>query len=326
MRGTWDRTRTYVKELFVPDFFTDGGTGQGSGTFFLITAKDSFNNGQPMNRFGQIYGRKFYRSCSDMPGNLPQECGDGKAFQVNDRGYVVWVGAGNSWKDGITKNLWQTYLPAAQSPFGPKVPLYFGMPIVDRPLAGQPNAGIGFNEIIGNVFPDYRFSYSNSLTYKRITLYGLLDATIGQSIYNQGEQWGLWISARRTSTWPTARSRPRSQSVTGGAPAHRRARAWADSATRSIRTTTTWRRVLREDPELSASYHFGSVGGVGDWSVGFVGRNLATFTNYTGLDPEVGATVAQATQARWSTARMRSASPPCAPSPSPSPRASRSRP
>src|SRR5206468_5081292 len=88
-------------------------------------------------------------------------------------------------------NLWQTYLPAAQSPFGPKVPLYFGMPIVDRPLAGQPNAGIGFNEIIGNVFPNYRFSYSNSLTYKRVTLYGLLDATMGQSIYNQGEQWGL---------------------------------------------------------------------------------------------------------------------------------------
>ncbi len=29
-------------------------------------------------------------------------------FAVNDEGYVVWVGAGNSWKDGITKNLWGT--------------------------------------------------------------------------------------------------------------------------------------------------------------------------------------------------------------------------
>ena len=28
--------------------------------------------------------------------------------------------------------------------------------------------------------------------------------------------------------------------------------------------------------------------GLGDWSIAFIGRNLHTWTNYSGLDPEVG--------------------------------------
>jgi hypothetical protein len=40
--------------------------------------------------------------------------------------------------------------------------------------------------------------------------------------------------------------------------------------------------------EVSLTYRVGAVRGVGDWTVGFVGRNLFTFTNYSGYDPEVG--------------------------------------
>jgi TonB-linked SusC/RagA family outer membrane protein len=293
MRGTWDRTRTYIKELFVPDFFTDGGTGQGSATFFLMTAKDSMNNGQQMNRFGQIYGRSFYRSCSDLPGTLASECGgvgEGKSFEVNDKGYVVWVGAGNDYTQGITKNLWQTNLPGAQSPWGPKVPLWFGMPIVDRPLAGQPNAGIGFNKIIGNVFPDYRFTYSNSITYKRLTFYGLLDATIGQSIYNQGEQWGLLDMSssnfdQAQNTVQTAkpigygwRTGPSESTGVGGFYDTLNPNSYnvEDGSFAKIR-------------ELSLTYRLGKNKWIGESTLGFTGRNIFTFTNYTGLDPEVGA-------------------------------------
>ena len=39
-----------------------------------------------------------------------------------------------------------------------------------------------------------------------------------------------------------------------------------------------------------------AVRGVGDWTVGLVGRNLATFTKYSGLDPEIGATGGSTTQ------------------------------
>jgi hypothetical protein len=39
----------------------------------------------------------------------------------------------------------------------------------------------------------------------------------------------------------------------------------------------------------------GQIGGVGDWTVGLVGRNLFTVTNYSGLDPEVGANIGSGT-------------------------------
>jgi hypothetical protein len=203
----------------------------------------------------------------------------------------VWVGAGNSWREGITENLWQTILPGSLSPWGNGVPLYFGMPIVDRPLRGEPGEGSGINQVLGNVFPDFRFSFSNNVQWKRLTLYALLDATMGHDIYNQGEQWGLFDFNS----------------------------ANFDNATRTVETAKPlgygWRTGAGEGVgiggfydvlgpnnysveegsfakirELSLTYRVGAVRGVGDWTVGFVGRNLFTFTNYSGYDPEVGAT------------------------------------
>jgi hypothetical protein len=46
---------------------------------------------------------------------------------------------------------------------------------------------------------------------------------------------------------------------------------------------------------VSLTYKVGPVAKVGDWTVGLIGRNLKTFTNYTGLDPEVGANGGNAT-------------------------------
>ena len=40
--------------------------------------------------------------------------------------------------------------------------------------------------------------------------------------------------------------------------------------------------------EMSASYLIGPVKGVGDWSISLVGRNLWTFTEFMGWDPETG--------------------------------------
>ena len=40
--------------------------------------------------------------------------------------------------------------------------------------------------------------------------------------------------------------------------------------------------------EVNLAYNIGAVRGVGDWTVSVVGRNLYTFTRYTGFDPEVG--------------------------------------
>jgi len=40
--------------------------------------------------------------------------------------------------------------------------------------------------------------------------------------------------------------------------------------------------------ELSIGYRLGSIAGVGNWQLALIGRNLITWTKYTGFDPEVG--------------------------------------
>ena len=40
--------------------------------------------------------------------------------------------------------------------------------------------------------------------------------------------------------------------------------------------------------ELALGYRIGRLAGVGDWNVSVVGRNLLTFSGYSGFDPEVG--------------------------------------
>lgn len=291
MRGTWDRTRTYITELFTPEYTTDGGTTQGTGTFFHITANKNADprSGLPQNRFGQIWGRKFYRSCGDMPKSLQAQCGDGLDYQVNDRGYVAWIGAGNSWRDGITKNLWVTKLSGVNSPFGNGIPLYWGMPIVDRPLRGEAGEGVGVNQIIGNVFPNFRWTYSNNMSYKRFTAYGLFDATIGHKIYNQGEGWGLLDFASGNFDQQNA-------SVETAKPAGFSWRAGGSESTGigGFYDLLGPNNYVLEDGsfvklrEVTVSYKVGQVRGFGDWTVALVGRNLHTWTKYTGLDPEVG--------------------------------------
>lgn len=287
VRGSWDRNRTYVDELFVPEFIYTGGTAQGTGSFFRITADRGMSNGYQMNRYGNIWGRKFYKSCGDLPGSVQGDCGDGKAFQVNDMGYVVWVGAGNSWRDGITKNLWTTTLPAGSSPWN--YALAWGHPIVDRPLAGEPGQGVGINQIIGNVFPDYRMSMTNDFQWKRLTMYFTVDATVGHDINNQSEGWGLLDLSSATfdqahRTVETAK--PVGYSWRAGGPESTGSGGFYDVLGPNNYTVESG--TYAKFREVSLTYRAGQIAGWGDWTFGLVGRNLFTITNYSGLDPEVG--------------------------------------
>ena len=292
VRGTWDRTRTHITELFAPEYVQDAGTGQGTGSFFLITARTDKSNGIPANRYGNIWGRRFYTSCSGMPASVQSQCGPNKAYQVNNQGWVVWVGEGNTWKDGITKNLWQTKLPQAQSPWN--YPLWWGMPIIDRPLRGEKGEGTGINQIIGNVMPDYRFTFGNNFRYKRLSVYALLDGTMGHDINNQGEGWGLLDLS--SSYFDQGGASVETAKPLGY--------GWRAGGSEGVGVGGFYdilgpNNYNVEDGsfaklrEVSVSYALGSVRGFGDWTLGLVARNIATFTSYSGYDPEVGATGGQ---------------------------------
>jgi TonB-linked SusC/RagA family outer membrane protein len=309
MKGTWDRTRTWISDLFVPSFFGTGGTGQGTGSFFFFTANDSTSCQQresrsgclptdnlALNRYGNIWGRAFYKGCSTLPSSVQADCGEGKSFQVNDEGWVVWVGAGNSWKDGITRNLWQTKLPAALSPWNQ--PLSFGHPIVMRPLRGQQGEGSGELHIVGNVMPDFRLTWNNTISYKRLTLYGLLDGTFGQYVYNQGLQWGLLdLSSAEFDQGGKSVETAKPIGYTwrvGPAEAGQGSGGFYDML--GPNNNSTEKASYAKIREASITYHFGALPRMGgDWTLGVVGRNLYTFTNYHGYDPETGQCSSDAT-------------------------------
>ncbi|MEZ4457526.1 MAG: SusC/RagA family TonB-linked outer membrane protein [Gemmatimonadales bacterium] len=289
MRGTWDRNRTYVDELFVPEFIYTGGTAQGTGSFFHITdSREKDANGVPLNRYGNIWGRKFLKSCSELPSAARGDCGSAtSSFQVNDEGWLVWVGQGNSWRDGITKNLWGTTLSANDSPYC--VPLAFGHPIVDRPACGEPGQGVGINQIIGNVFPDFRFSFANDVQFRRLTLYTLLEASVGNDLNNQGEGWGLldFSSAnfdQGSKTVETAK--PVGYGWRAGSPESTGTGGFYDVL--GPNNYNVENASFAKIREVSLSYKLGKFAGVGDWTLSLIGRNLMTFTGYSGLDPETG--------------------------------------
>jgi hypothetical protein len=257
--------------------------------FYMSDSREK-SNGFALNQYGNLWGSRFYKGCGSLPTSVQSQCGAGQPFQVNDQGWVVWVGDGNTWQEGITKNLWGTKLSSADSPWN--FPLYFGHPILDRPLRGQVGEGSPIIQVLGNSMPDFRLTWSNNVQYKRLAMYALLEGTFGHEIYNQGEAWGLldYNSANfdtEHKTVETAKPVGYSWRVypagTGG--------FYDQLSPNNYNVETGSYAKLRE---VSLTYRLGAVRGVGgDWTLGLVARNLHTFTNYTGYDPEVGGTGGQ---------------------------------
>jgi hypothetical protein len=170
------------------------------------------------------------------------------------------------------------------------VPLYWGMPIIDRDI-GQT---VGRDQILGNVFPDFRWTYANNISYKRLTLYGLFDATWGQEIYNQGEGWGLldFSSTQFDQAGKTVETaKPTGYSWRGGPAESTGIGGFYDLLAPNNYAVEDGSFIkLRE---VSLSYRIGALRRFGDWSAGLIGRNLYTWTKYSGLDPEVGSSTGQ---------------------------------
>jgi len=98
-------------------------------------------------------------------------------FQRNDDGFLVWVGEGNTYMDGIEKGLWGT-----STTFG-GVPYQWGIPF-ERLLPG----GVGSRDQIGN--SNYmNFGWANTVQLGGLSLHAHLHASVGGEIVT--EQYGL---------------------------------------------------------------------------------------------------------------------------------------
>jgi TonB-linked SusC/RagA family outer membrane protein len=274
-RMNYTRNRAIVEKLYVPPFMI-GTDLQGTGEIIRVAEGE---------RFGTFYGRQFMTSCAQMPASFQSQCGTGQAFQRNNEGYIVWVGAGNNPGMGITDNLWNAVLPAAQAPYG--VQASWGMPMLVREDNGSPKL-----MPLGHALPDYRVGMSHTVQYKKFTVYGLAEGAFGQSVWNQGRHWSYLDFLSHDVDQAD-------KSVQDAKPIGYYYRAGPgpggnDSGIGGFYDILGPNNRMVEDAsfvklrELSTSYRVGQVGGFGDWTISVIGRNLKTWTGYSGFDPEVG--------------------------------------
>ncbi len=249
-RISYDRTRQEITRLDVPAYRT------GSGSSFYIREGESL---------GTFYGTRWATGCGDLPAGV--DCG---LFDVNDDGYLVYVGAGNTFQDGISKGLWGT----SENDYN------WGLPI-----AAVDADGSSFLRM-GNTTPDYSVSFSNSIRWKGFNVYGLFDWSQGTDVYNSTAQWAFreWRHEDVDQAGkPDGLKKPVGYySVLYNTNA-RSSHFVEDGSFLKLR-------------ELSVRYDFGreTLGSIGErlglesMAINLIGRNLFTWTDYRGYDPEVG--------------------------------------
>ena len=148
-------------------------------------------------------------------------------------------------------------------------------------------------QLLGNALPLWKIGWSHNLQFKRLNAYVLIDKTFGNKIYNTDRHWswGDFMTARM-------RSRMASRSETAKPIGYYWRSAAPEAATGIGGTYDVLgpNTISYEDGgytklrELSLSYNVGAIKHVfGDWSITAVGRNLYTWTKFTGWDPDAGA-------------------------------------
>ncbi|WP_229320785.1 SusC/RagA family TonB-linked outer membrane protein [Larkinella knui] len=138
---------------------------------------------------------------------------------------------------------------------------------------GQPK-GTPVSAVIGNPNPKWTGSFSSSLSYKKLSLRFLLDAVQGFDVYNSDKRTRQGVGIGEYAEKELKGELPRGYIY-------------------SIYNTEAWRI---EDGsfvklrELALSYKLPNlVKNMSNFSISLVGRNLHSWDNYTGFDPETNA-------------------------------------
>nr|MBW0160736.1 TonB-dependent receptor [Sediminibacterium sp.] len=172
----------------------------------------------------------------------------------------------------------------ARNPDGSEVKNAGGIPQTERGVqnsalvftpgrtSGLPSGAV-LRRVIGDPNPDYTTSLVNEFTYKRLSLRVQIDAVQGVDVFNADFRTRQGVGNGKVAEQEHRGQLPRGY-ING------------------IYAIEEWRidngsyTKLRE---LSLSYNFGKVKGFSDLSINFSGRNLISWDNYKGYDPEVNA-------------------------------------
>lgn len=151
---TADRSRNHIESYNAPCVRT-------ATISFRCTGED----------LSTMYGNQFVHNMGQMP--AAQQGTDG-VFEVNDDGLLVAVGQGNHY---TTPGLWGTTVTSNGVTYN------WGMPIIMLDSTNQ-QAIVK----IGNGNPRFHYGISNNVNWHGLQFYGLLDTQVGGNIYNQNNQ------------------------------------------------------------------------------------------------------------------------------------------
>jgi TonB-linked SusC/RagA family outer membrane protein len=220
---------------------------------------------------GAMYGFRFIKGAGELPSDASAQAAE---FAVNDDGLLVWVGAGNAFTEGETKQLWGTSTAIGSNTY------LWGMPITARDSTGS--AAL---VKIGDGNPDFNFGISNNITWRGVSLFMLWDAQVGGNAYNQTNQ-RMYQYGRSSDVDQNGKPQELKKTT------DYYAQLYAANAPTDFFVESAGFVKLRE---LSVRYQLPSSFaaalnrlGASGMSVSLIGRNLLTFTDYKGYDPEVG--------------------------------------
>ncbi len=264
----WDRTRQKITEFNLPAFRT------GPGNAWYVRSNEVL---------GTMYGDRWATSCAEIltAGGFGAACDQ---FDMNDDGYLVPVGSGNVWTDGIDKQQYGRTIEIDGTSFT------FGHPVRAKEVQttvlpnGQSVTDTTEFLAIGGTQPDFNFGFGQTFRYKGFSVYTLFDAQIGGDIYNNTAQWPL----RELNAQSVDQS---------GKPENEKKPITYYEALYNVNAVNSH---FVEDGtylkfrELSLRYSFdqdqlsGLFGGfMSRISLSLIGRNVHTWTGYSGYDPEV---------------------------------------
>ena len=259
VRLNLDRSRSNISELGRPAFR--------SGFFY-------YRDGEV---FGAFYGAKWIAGCDELPSG--SDCGQ---FRMNDDGLLVWTG-GAEYTTGIANSSWGT---DSQGQTGDDT-YQWGMPIrawgeCETQRQGDP--GCKDFLYLGNSTPDLNFSFRSSFSWKDLSVYALFDGDMGAFIYNQTRQWAY------------RENRSGDQDQYGKEDGLKKPVAYYQRLynTNAMNGWFVEKGDFVKLRELSVRYSLNPEwldaifrGRVTGADINLIGRNLHTFTDYTGYDPEV---------------------------------------
>ena len=233
---------------------------------------DGINRRCEGQRDGEFTGHRMVKSFERLQSIHKNSTG---AFNINDDGYVVAVGVGNTFKDGIAKNLWGTQVVVD----GKTYP--WGYPIVERD-----DNNLEWEGIIGDGNPDMHFGIQPDFRYKGFRFNFLIDGKLGGNTYNNFGQ-GLYNSGDD----PVVDQFGKPDELKKPVLYYRAvANANTDYQQDFVETGTFARlgELLVGYTVDSKRFGFLKRAGVSSARIDIIGRNLKVFTKYPGLNVDGG--------------------------------------